>query len=124
MTKREPRMSEPSTVITASVPNLPCPSCGANLLAEGFYNSRTEMHLLREVNHTFVVKEYLYIKHDEDNYESVDHVCDLEAFCRTCDQRLPWTLPEIRGLDGISLSQADAAIAKLLNEHIDLFPSN
>jgi hypothetical protein len=106
------------------IPHLPCPSCGANILKAGFHNSCTETQRLREDNHTHVVKDYLYIDHDEGNFESVAHHCDLEAFCTNCDQLLPWALYEIRGLSGVRLSEADAAIAKLLAQVEDDGPTD
>lgn len=98
------------------LPNLPCPSCGTNLLADGFYNSCTETQSLREDNHTYVVNDHLYIDHDEDNFETVEHECDLEAYCQGCDTLLPWALYQIRELDGVTLSEAPAKIAELLAE--------
>jgi hypothetical protein len=47
-----------------------------------------------------VVNGKLYIDHDEDNYETIDHECDLDAFCRGCNTLLPWALYQIRELDG------------------------
>jgi len=98
------------------LPNLPCPSCGVNLLAEGFYNSCTETQTLREDNYTHIVKDHLYIDHNEENFEMVDHECDLEAYCSGCEKLLPWALYQIRELDGMTLSEAPAAIAELLAE--------
>jgi hypothetical protein len=101
------------------LPELPCPNCGENLLTEGFYNSCTETQSLREDNHAFVVGDHLYIDHDEDNYETIHHECDLEAFCRSCNSLLPWALYEIRALDGVTLTEAPAAIAELLSQLAD-----
>ena len=51
------------------------------------------------------------------NFETIDHECDVEAYCTSCGQLLPWALYEIRGeLDGVNLSEADAAIAKLISQ--------
>jgi hypothetical protein len=113
-------MSENATPL----PHLPCPSCGANILAQGFYNSCTETQRLREDNHTHVVNDYLYIDHNENSLETVEHLCDLEAFCRKCGKLLPWALDEIRGLCGVRLSQADEAIAKLLEQVEDGGPTD
>ena len=106
----------PTPIPNPPLPNLPCPNCGANLLTEGFYNSRTETQRLREDNYAYVVKDHLYIDHNEDNYQTVDHECDLEAYCSGCEKLLPWALYQIRELDGAALSQAPATIAKLLAE--------
>ena len=39
------------------------------------------------------------------------------SFCTSCGSLLPWALYEIRGeLDGITLSDAPAAIAELLSQ--------
>jgi hypothetical protein len=54
-------------------------------------------------------------EYDEDNHETIGHECDLEAYC-TCNLLLPWALYEIRGLQGVKLSEADTVIANLLAE--------
>jgi hypothetical protein len=109
--------TSPAHALTPTpLPNLPFPNCGANLLAEGFYNSCTETQRLREDNYTHVVNGKLYIDHDEDNYETVDHECDLEAFCGGCSTLLPWALYQIRELDGASLPDVPAVIVELLSE--------
>ncbi len=98
------------------LPNLPCPSCGVNLLAEGFYNSCTETTRVHEDNHTYVVNDHLYMDHDEETLDTIDHECDLDAYCKSCDKLLPWALYQIRELDGVTLAEAPAAIAELLAE--------
>jgi hypothetical protein len=55
------------------------------------------------------------LDNEESDYNTTDHQCDLEAFCSKCTILLPWPLFSIRGLDGIALSKADAAIAKLVS---------
>ena len=101
-----------------SLPNLPCPNCGSDLLADGFYNSCTETQTLREDNYPIVVNGQMYLEHNEENFETIDHECDVEAYCTSCGQLLPWALYEIRGpLDGVNLSEADAAIAKLIAQN-------
>ena len=111
-------MSTNATPVLASpMPILPCPKCGSDLLTEGFHNSCTETQTLREDNYPVVVGGKMYLEHDEDNFETIDHECDVEACCTSCGQVLPWALYEIRGeLDGIHLSEADAAIAKLISQ--------
>ena len=108
-------MSENDTIIPTpnrpALPSLPCPICSSNLLAEGFYNSCTETQTLREDNYPIVVNGQMYLEHNEDNFETIDHECDVEAYCTSCGQLLPWALYEIRGhLDGVNLSAADEAI--------------
>lgn len=98
------------------LPNLPCPGCGANLLADGFYNSCTETTRVHEDNHTYIVRDHLYIDHEEETLETMEHECDLKAYCQGCNTLLPWPLYRIRALDGVALSEAPAAIAKLLAE--------
>jgi len=52
----------------------------------------------------------MYLEHDEDNYETIAHECDLEAYCTSCGNLLPWALYEIREeLDGVDLAQAAVA---------------
>ena len=98
-------------------PNFPCPSCGEDLLSAGFYNSCSETQRLREDNYPLLVGDKLYLEHNEDNYETIDHQCDVEAFCTSCGSLLPWALYEIRGeLDGVTLSEAPTAIAGLLSQ--------
>ena len=41
----------PTPVPKPPLPILPCPNCGSDLLAEGFYNSCTETQTLREDNY-------------------------------------------------------------------------
>jgi len=97
-----------------SVPSLPCPQCGVNLLEKGFYNYCSETVSLREDNYTYVRNDRLYVDHEEDNHETQDHQCELTAFCRECDAELPWPLFELRNLDGYKLAEAPKAIADLL----------
>src|SRR6266849_4117818 len=52
----------------------------------------------------------------EDDHESIEHECDLEAYCTSCNLLLPWPLFEIRCLHGVNLSEVDAVIADLLAE--------
>ncbi len=39
------------------LPNLPCPSCGVNLLTVGFYNSCNETTRVHEDNRTYIVHQ-------------------------------------------------------------------
>jgi hypothetical protein len=110
----------PTPAPEPTLPVLPCPHCSANLLAQGFYNSCTETQWLREDNYPLISGEKMYLEHEEGNYKTIDHECDLEAYCTSCGKLLPWALYEIRGeLDGIALAEADAAIAKLLAQLTD-----
>jgi hypothetical protein len=77
---------------TPSLPVLSCPHCNTNILDKGFHNTCTETQDLREDNHTYVWKGLLIIDHDEDDYQTIDHECDVDAFCANCDQLLPWPL--------------------------------
>ncbi len=95
------------------LPNLPCPGCGNNLLTAGFHNSCTETTRLRE-DYPIVHHGKLFLDHNEDNHEMIDHECDLEAYCSSCELLLPWALSKIRSLNGVNLSEADVVIAKLL----------
>ena len=98
------------------LPNLPCPSCGVNLLTVGFYNSCNETTRVHEDNRTYIVNDHLYMDHDEETLDTIDHECDLDAYCSGCDKVLAWALYQIRELDGITLSEAPAAIAELIAE--------
>jgi hypothetical protein len=106
----------PMPVETPPLPVLPCPNCGENILQEGFYNSCTETQTLREENYTHIVKDHLYMDHIEDGHQLIDHECDLEAYCSSCDKLLPWPLYRIRELDGAFLVGIDKIITKLLEE--------
>jgi hypothetical protein len=99
-----------------TVPNLPCPNCGVNLLEKGFYNYCTETLSLREDNHAWIANGSVYVDHDEDDHETVDHECNIEANCSSCNETLPWALYELRDLDGCSLKNAKKVIAEL-QEH-------
>jgi len=96
------------------VPSLPCPQCGVNLLEKGFYNYCSETVSLREDNYAYVRNDRLYVDHNEDNHETQDHECQLDAYCRDCDTLLPWPLFELRDLDGYKLTEAPNAVAELL----------
>lgn len=98
------------------LPSLPCPNCGKNLLAEGFYNSCTETTRVHEDNRTYIVRDHLYMDHDEETLDTIDHECDLDAYCKGCKTLLPWALFQIRELDGVALSETPAVIAGLLEE--------
>ncbi len=99
-----------------TLPDLPCPNCGKNLLTEGFYNSCTETTRVHEENRTYIVKDCIYMDHDEETLDTIDHECDVDAYCRSCEKLLPWALYQIRELDGATLSEAPAVIAELLAE--------
>lgn len=47
---------------------------------------------------------------------TIEHECDLDAYCGACDKLLPWALYQIRELDGVALSETPAVIAGLLAE--------
>lgn len=78
--------------------------------------SDTETTRVHEDNRTYIVNGHLHMDHDEETLDTIDHECDLEAYCRGCEKLLPWALYQIRGLDGVTLSEAPAAIAELLAE--------
>ena len=98
------------------IPTLPCPHCQENILQQGFYNYCTETTSLREDNYTHVINDRLYIDHDEHGHEAVNHECDTEARCRSCDEVLPWPLYQIRNLDGDLIPDAAKTVAALIAE--------
>ena len=93
---------------------LPCPNCGENLLENGFYNYCTETTALREDNNTLLRGGRVYMDHDENDHETTDHECALQAYCKECETLLPWPLYEIRALDGAMFDEAEKLIAKLI----------
>jgi hypothetical protein len=100
-----------------SLPALPCPNCGANILEHrGFYNYCSETQSLCEHNYLSVFQDRIYVEHDEGDYETTDHECAMEARCTKCDEVLPWALYQIRELDGEKLADAPRIIAGLLAE--------
>ena len=101
---------------TPTLPNLPCPYCGSNLLEEGFYNSCTERKRLQEETYAYLWNRALSLEHDEHHFATINHQCDVNAFCCNCDQLLPWPLFRMRQLDGISLALAEQAVSQLLAE--------
>ena len=103
-------MSEQTTVI----PELPCPNCAANILQKGFYNYCSETSALREDNFTYIREGRLIVDHDGRNNEVIEHECELEAFCRTCDKPLPWAPYEIRELDHQPIADLPDLIADLI----------
>jgi hypothetical protein len=46
----------------------------------------------------------------------VNHECDTEARCRSCDEVLPWPLYQIRNLDGDLIPDAAKTVAELIAE--------
>ena len=98
------------------IPTLPCPNCGENILDKGFYNYCNETVSLREDNYAHISNGRLYIDHDEDDHETQDHECDLDAHCRNCNKLLPWATFDIRDLDGLSPTDAQKAITELLEQ--------
>ena len=44
--------------------------------------------------------------HDEETLDTIDHECDLDAYCKGCKRLLPWAVYQIRELDGVALSQS------------------
>jgi hypothetical protein len=100
-----------------SLPPLPCPNCGANILENrGFYNYCSETQSLCEHNYLDVTQDRIYVEHDEGGYETTDHECATEAWCTKCDEVLPWALYQIRELDGAKLADAPGIINGLLAE--------
>jgi endogenous inhibitor of DNA gyrase (YacG/DUF329 family) len=87
---------------STGIPRLDCPSCGENILAKEFYNYCSEILRVREVNFAVGLQKRVYIHHDDDDRQSQDHECSLEAYCFTCRQRLPWPLSQLRGLNGLT----------------------
>ena len=104
------------SIANPPLPNFPCPGCGKNLLTEGFHNSCTETTRLREDNYPIMIGDMLFLEHDEDEYSTIDHECDVEAYCSSCELLLPWPLYQIRSIGGTDLSEVPAAIAVLLAE--------
>ena len=103
-----------TTAIQTPVPILPCPECGENILKKGFYNSCSETTTLREDNTATMMNGRVCLDHDEDNYDTVSHECDVEAYCSNCKQLLPWPLYDIRELDYKTLAEAEKIIAELV----------
>ncbi len=53
-----------------------------------------------------MVRNHLYMDHDEETLDTKDHECDLDAYCKGCNALLPWALYQIRELDGVAHSEA------------------
>jgi hypothetical protein len=98
------------------LPVLPCPNCTVNIFDVGFHNTCTETVSLREDNYTQVHNDRLYIDHDEKNHETVEHECDVDAYCANCHTLLPWAVYQIRRLDGELLPEVNTLVAVLLQE--------
>jgi hypothetical protein len=71
------------------LPILPCRNCGNDLFPEGFYNSCSETQRVR-VDNSPIVEDRFYLEHDEDNFETVAHECDVDAYCASCGRLLLW----------------------------------
>jgi len=95
------------------LPIIPCPSCGVNILHSGFHNTCTENVRLREDNFTYTKYGRLYLGHKQGD-ETIEHECDLDAYCGSCDKLLPWPTCEIRRLDRLTLKEATIKAAELV----------
>jgi hypothetical protein len=54
-----------------TIPNLPCPGCGVNILDAGFHNACIETISLREDNSTCTHAAHVHIDHDEKDHATV-----------------------------------------------------
>jgi hypothetical protein len=99
--------------VSSLLPTIPCPSCGVNILDAGFHNTCTEKVRVREDNFTYTKYGRLYLDHKPGD-ETVDHDSDLDAYCGSCDQLLPWPTYAIRCLDGLTLREATTKAAELV----------
>src|SRR5207244_2559658 len=68
---------------------------------------------VREDNFTYTKGGHLYLDHTEGD-ETVEHESDFEAYCGSCDKLLPWPTYAIRCLDGLTLKEARAKAAQLV----------
>jgi hypothetical protein len=59
-------------------------------------------------------RRHLHIDHDEKDHATVNHKCDVDAYCGSCDRLLPWPLFEIRSLDGPLLAKAEIRASELI----------
>ena len=101
----------------ATLPELPCPNCGANVLEHhGFHNYCTETQSLREDSYLYRTNGRIYLEHDESGYETDSHECQATAFCSSCDNELPWSLFDIREMDGETFESAKDIIESLVAE--------
>ena len=69
-----------------SLPPLPCPSCGANILQMGFHNTCTQLIAVREDNYVEIVDGCIYFAHDQKNHAQVSHDCGTYAYCSNCNR--------------------------------------
>jgi|ERR1051326_4947603 hypothetical protein len=102
------------TETQTALPSLLCPNCGVNLLEKGFYNYCTETTSLQEDNYVLKQNGRIYMDHDEHGHETTDHECALDAYCKECEELLPWPLYELRGLDGELFANAEKLITELV----------
>jgi len=99
-----------------SLPPLPCPSCGANILHMGFHNNCTQLIAVREDNYVEIVDGCIYFEHDQKNHAQVSHDCGTYAYCSNCNRPLPWPLSRLRELGGVALTRIDKTITTLIAE--------
>lgn len=103
--------------ILLALPELPCPNCGSNILEHhGFYNYCDETSSLCERNYLMVHSGSIYLEHDEDVLETDSHECRMEAYCTSCEKELPWSVSDLRQLDGVIVEQANEIIGRLIAE--------
>ena len=99
-----------------SLPPLPCPSCGANILQMGFHNTCTQLIAVREDNYVEIVDGCIYFAHDQKNHAQVSHDCGTYAYCSNCNRPLPWPLSRLREFSGVALTRIDKLITRLIAE--------
>jgi hypothetical protein len=78
-----------------------------------FISLTQETISLREDNSTYVHAAHLHIDHDQKDHATVNHRCDVDAWCGSCNRLLPWPLYQIRSLDGLLLPTAQIRPRKL-----------
>jgi hypothetical protein len=99
-----------------SLPPLPCPSCGVNILQGGFHNACTELIAVREDNYPVILDGCIYLEHVQKNQARVSHDCGTYVYCSNCNKPLPWPLRRIRDLSGVTLTRIAKAIITLIED--------
>jgi len=103
--------------ILLALPELLCSNCGANILEHhGFFNYCLETSPVCEHSYLMVHSGCIYVEHDEDRLDTESHECSMEAYCAECKQKLPWSVSDLRQLDGVVAEQAEEIIARLISE--------
>ena len=111
--------------IVGLLPVLQCPYCLANIVEVGFENECSEMRYLTELNYIYMSSilppdgggtACFEAEHEEEEYETRDHSCELTCICGACRDALPWGTFDLRDAFTGSLEEVRIKVVNLKKE--------